>query len=143
MYSFGNLENGFVQNRINIYQIHHDMQTLFSARIFKWKSFVFVIMSSCLLFPTGCATYKITTSQADKADVQPKTAVLTSYFWGGWNKPKIGVVDTTCGTAGLESVKFKTNAGYALLQIFTLGIVHKIKVEYMCQKEGVDIGFNP
>src|SRR5688572_15125805 len=117
------------------------MQSLLSTQSLKFRSLVFVLLASSLMIPTGCATYKITTSQADKADVQPKTAVLTSYFWGGWNKPKVGVVDTTCGTAGLESVKFKTNAGYALLQIFTLGIVHKIKVEYMCQKPEPEIGF--
>ena len=101
-----------------------------------------ILLISFLIAP-GCATYTVTTDKADKADVQPKTKVLTSYFWGAVNKPKVGAVDTTCGLAGLERVVIKTHAGYTLLQLITLGIVHKVKVEYMCQKEPPQIGFQP
>ena len=115
---------------------------IFASSVYLKGRLLITVISLSIMF-AGCATYTVTTSGADKADVQPKTKVLTSYFWGSVNKPKVGVIDTTCGTAGLESVKIKTNAGYTLLQLITLGIVHKVKVEYMCQKPAPVIGFQP
>jgi hypothetical protein len=98
---------------------------------------------SITFFLVSCASYTVTTSRNDKADVQPKTQVLTSYLWGALNKPKIGVVDTTCGTAGLERVVISTNFGYTLLQIVTLGVVSKVKVQWLCQKQEPEVGYKP
>jgi hypothetical protein len=113
------------------------------GRIRPRSSPIFLVFLLNGLFLISCAKYTVTTSQNDKADVQLKTKVLTSYFWGAVNKPKIGVIDSTCGNAGLERVVISTNTGYTLLQVITLGIVNKMKVQWYCQKEQPRVEFHP
>ena len=90
---------------------------------------------------TGCSRYTVTTTENNPADVAFKQKVITSLWWGKINKPQ-RLVDS-CGNAGLDEVKISSNIGYSLLHIFTLGIVHKVKVEWKCHKPCSEIGFKP
>lgn len=90
----------------------------------------------------SCAKYTVRTSYKNPSGIVPKKTIATSYFWGILNKPH-SVIDTTCGRGGLSEVKITSNFGYSLIHIATLGIVHIVKIESLCQKEPSIIGNQP
>lgn len=96
--------------------------------------------SSSLLL--SCSKYTVITGQRDPADSYYKEKVTASYFWGLVNKPD-RVVDTTCGSAGLDEVKLNTNLGYSIIHVATLGIVNIVKVQWKCHKPAPVVGFQP
>lgn len=90
-----------------------------------------------LLLLNSCYTYKLSTRAQAATDELSTTTIYTySLFWGLVNKPQ--VVHTpncdTIGSLGVAEVKIKTNFGYALATIATLGIYCPVKVIYKCGK---------
>ena len=103
-----------------------------------------IIMIPLLLCTTvspGCAKYTVTTTEYNPADVAYKKKVLTSTWWGKVNKPQ-RLVDS-CGSAGLDEVKIKTNLGQSLLHLVTLGFLNKVTVEWKCHQPCTPVGFQP
>src|SRR4051812_24162394 len=92
-------------------------------------SFLLVTVSPCI---QSCSKYTVTTTENNPADVYFKKKVMTSYFWGKVSKPQ-RLVDS-CGNAGLDEIKISSNIGYSLINIITLGCIHKVKVEWKCHK---------
>jgi hypothetical protein len=90
---------------------------------------------------SSCVHYTITTTENNPADIAFKKKVVKALWWGKINVPQ-RLVDS-CGDAGLDEVKISSNFGYTLLHLVTLGIVHKVKVEWKCHKACSQIGFKP
>jgi len=109
-------------------------------KLFYYSVCVLLLINSVPL--QGCSKYSVTTSQKDPADIYFKQKVAASFFWGAVNKPH-RVVDSTCGSAGLDEVKISTNLAYSLLHVVTLGIVNIVKVQWKCHKPAPVIGYQP
>lgn len=109
----------------------------------KLLSFFFGAMLATVVLPVqSCSKYTVTTSQSDPADSYYKQRVTASYFWGLVNNPG-RVVDSTCGSAGLDEVKVVNNLGYSLIHVATLGMVNIVKLQWKCHKPEPVIGFQP
>jgi hypothetical protein len=90
----------------------------------------------------SCSKYTVITSQRDPADSYYKEKIATTFFWGLLNKPD-RIVDTSCGSAGLDEVKVLTSPGYSVINIVTLGIVNIVKLQWKCRKPAPVVGFQP
>src|SRR4051812_20938212 len=90
---------------------------------------------------SSCVHYTITTTESNPADIAYKEKVVKALWWGKINVPQ-RLVDS-CGDAGLDEVKISSNFGYTLLHLLTLGIVHKVKIQWKCHKACSQIGFKP
>lgn len=120
----------------------HQLMNSSKPKLLRMKSHLFHSVIVILVFTTfGCSKYTVTTTENNPADIAFKQKVITSLWWGKVNHPQ-RLVDS-CGNAGLDEVKISSNIGYSLLHIVTLGIVHKVKVEWKCHKPCSDIGFKP
>ncbi|MEP7108651.1 MAG: hypothetical protein ABI760_11730 [Ferruginibacter sp.] len=92
------------------------------------------LITGTLLF-SSCYSYRVATNaQAGAEASKPITA--NSYFWGLVKKPKeihTPVCDSL-GVNGMAEVTMKTNFGYALITVATLGIWSPVKVQWKCSK---------
>jgi hypothetical protein len=89
----------------------------------------------------GCYSYRIGTHA--QAGTEVKKATAHSFFWGLIQKPKDGIKTPNCDSLqvnGMSDVKVKTNFGYALITVCTLGIWAPIQIEYKCGKPCQKIG---
>ena len=111
----------------------------------KRSTFYFALLmslaSGTVVMTSGCVHYTITTTENNPADIAYKGKVVKALWWGKINVPQ-RLVDS-CGDAGLDEVKISSNFGYTLLHLITLGIVHKVRVEWKCHKACSQIGFKP
>jgi len=90
-----------------------------------------------LLLLNSCYTYKLSTKAQAATDELSTTTINTySLFWGLMNQPQVLHTPNcdTIGALGVAEVKVKTNLGFALLTVATLGIYCPIKVIYKCGK---------
>lgn len=92
------------------------------------------LIPAILLF-NSCYSYRVAThAQAGTEASKPITA--HSFFWGLAKKPKeiqTPVCDSL-GVNGMAEVTMKTNFGYALITVVTLGIWSPVKVQWKCSK---------
>jgi hypothetical protein len=94
-------------------------------------------LAGLLILHAGCYTYRLAThaqSSTDELITTKKTA--HSLFWGLLNKPQ-AVMTPNCdqlGVNGVAEVTVKTNFGYALLTIATLGIYCPVTISWKCAK---------
>ncbi|MEO5647207.1 MAG: hypothetical protein ABIQ56_02530 [Chitinophagaceae bacterium] len=106
-----------------------------SSRILTASRFTLIlILSVAILSLNSCYTYRVSTHAQAGTEVSSITA--HSYFWGLIQKPK-QITTPNCdslGLNGMAEVQMKTNFGYALLTIATLGIWSPMKVEWRCSK---------
>jgi hypothetical protein len=90
-----------------------------------------VLVSACFLL---CGCFHIRLNEKT-GDAQKQEHVLTTPFTDT-------VIDHPCaqyGNTGLETVRYKSNLGYAWLSVITLGIVNYVDVEYSCEpQDGVE-----
>ncbi|RFM29131.1 hypothetical protein DXN05_06630 [Deminuibacter soli] len=89
-------------------------------------------MASQLL--TGCYTYRISTKAQEGTEIQ--TRHVNAYFWGLVQSPK-AITTPVCDSLnarGMAIVQMKTNLGYSLLTVATLGIWCPMTVQYKCSK---------
>lgn len=81
----------------------------------------------------SCYNYHISTSHFDPSTHYNKKTV-SSFFWGLVQQ---NVVATNCDSLqinSLDEVHVKTNLGYALITVATLGIWCPMTVEWKCAK---------
>lgn len=87
------------------------------------------------LFLSSCYSYRVAThAQAGTEPSKPVTA--HSFFWGLVQKPAqihTPICDSL-GVNGMAEVTVKTNLGYALITVVTLGIWSPMKVQWKCSK---------
>ena len=97
------------------------------------KSCIAFLMSMTLLFDS-CYSYRVGTLAQKGTEVNSQVA--HSFFWGLVKKPK-EIVTPLCDSiqsTGMSEVTAKTNLGYALITVVTLGIWAPMKLEWYCGK---------
>lgn len=106
-----------------------------SLHINCFKNMVSIGMISVTLLSSSCYSYRVATNaQAGSEASKPITA--NSFFWGLIQKPKeihTPICDSL-GVNGMAEVTMKTNFGYALITVVTLGIWSPMKVQWKCGK---------
>ena len=92
-----------------------------------------VIILSCSI--SSCYSYRVATHALTGSEVS-KTVTAHSLFWGLVQNPReirTPICDSL-GVNGMAEVSMKTNFGYALITVVTLGIWSPVKVEFKCSK---------
>jgi hypothetical protein len=90
---------------------------------------------------SGCYSYRIATHAQAGTELRKVTA--HSFFWGLVQSPKDGIKTPNCDSLninGMSDIRVRTNLGYALLTVATLGIWAPIQLEYKCGKPCQVIG---
>ena len=94
-----------------------------------------LLFVTLLVFICSCYSYRVTT-HAQAGTEASKSVTANSFFWGLIQKP--AVIHTplcdTLGVNGVAEVTVKTNLGYALITVVTLGIWSPMKVQWKCSK---------
>jgi len=83
----------------------------------------------------SCYSYRVAT-RAQAGTETSGTMTAHSLFWGLVKKP-VEIHTPTCdslGVNGVAEVTMKTNFGYALITVITLGIWSPMQVEWKCSK---------
>ncbi len=92
-------------------------------------------------FLSSCYTYRITTNAHAGTEITTKT--VNAYFWGLLQNPKNGITTPNCDSLnanGMAEVRVKTNFGYVLITVATLGIWCPMQVSWKCGKPCQKIG---
>jgi hypothetical protein len=85
---------------------------------------------------SSCYTYRLATHAQPATDTYEKPIRANSYLWGLLNKPQV-LQTPNCdklGANGVAEVTVKTNFGFALITIATLGIYCPLHIYYKCGK---------
>jgi hypothetical protein len=105
------------------------------------KKMSFVLVIPVALCGSGCFSYRLATHD-QPGSIHSESATANSYLWGLVNKPaliKTPICDTL-GVNGVSEVTVKTNFGFALITVVTLGIWCPVKLEWICSKNCQQIG---
>ena len=93
-----------------------------------------LLLAALVLLFDSCYSYRIATHAQAGTEFQSTTA--HSFFWGLVQKPseiQTPICDSL-GTNGVAVVQVKTNLGYAIITVATLGIWCPMKVQWKCSK---------
>jgi hypothetical protein len=89
---------------------------------------------TCLLLFSSCYTYRVATHAQPGTEFNSRTA--HSFFWGLVQNPK-EISTPICDSLnvnGVALVQVKSNFGYSLITVLTLGIWSPMKIEWKCSK---------
>ena len=103
--------------------------------IFNCKRITAVWLIAATMYCSSCYTYRVTT-QAQAGSELSKPVTANVFFWGLIQKPQeihTPICDSL-GVNGVAEVTVKTNLGYALITVATLGIWSPMKVQWKCSK---------
>ena len=92
------------------------------------------LLFSLMILFSSCYNYRVATQAQGGAEVSKATAHC--YFWGLIQKPptiKTPICDSL-EVNGLAEVTMKSNFGYSLITVVTLGIWSPMRVEWKCGK---------
>ena len=106
-----------------------------SLPINRFRNIVSLWMISLTLLSSSCYSYRVATNAQPGSEVS-KPFTANSFFWGLIQKPKeihTPICDSL-GVNGMAEVTMKTNFGYALITVVTLGIWSPMKVQWKCGK---------
>jgi hypothetical protein len=105
------------------------MKTLHLASKLRLLAFV-----SFMMFSQSCYHYEISTHAQSVTKTVAGKQTAHSFFWGLWQKPQfIHTPDCdTLGSNGVAKVIVKTNLGYSLITVITLGIYCPMQIEWYC-----------
>ena len=99
------------------------------------KKRILACLMAAIIFCSSCYSYKVAThAQAGSEMSKPVTA--NAFFWGLIQKPAqihTPVCDSL-GVNGMSEVTVKTNFGYALITVVTLGIWCPVQIQWKCSK---------
>ena len=93
-----------------------------------------LLLAPALLLFTSCYSYRIATHAQPGTEFNSVTA--HSFFWGLVQNPK-EIATPICdslNTNGVALVQVKTNLGYSLITVLTLGIWCPMQLEWKCSK---------
>lgn len=91
-------------------------------------------LMTCLLFLNSCYTYRVATHAQPGTEFNSRT--VHSFFWGLVQNPK-EIATPICDSLnanGVSVVQLKSNFGYSLITVLTLGIWSPMKIEWKCSK---------
>lgn len=86
-----------------------------------------------LLATQSCYQYRVLNTKNDPS-TEYQQKVMWSYFWGLVNKPRNFVVPNCVDSNAIDEVQFRTNFGYALIMVASLGIAAPVHVKWKCHK---------
>lgn len=87
-----------------------------------------------LLLLSSCYTYRVATHAQPGTEFSSRTA--HSFFWGLVQNPK-EIATPVCDSLnanGVAVVQVKSNFGFSLITVLTLGIWSPMKIEWKCSK---------
>src|SRR5260370_37636678 len=93
-----------------------------------------LLMAAFLLLLSSCYSYRLNTHAQPGAEINSITA--HSFFWGLVQNPK-EIATPICDSLnanGVALVQVKTNFGYSLITVVTLGIWCPMKIQWKCSK---------
>jgi hypothetical protein len=93
---------------------------------------LFLLLLLFLTLP-GCYQYRVLNTSVDPS-TEYQQKVLWSSFWGLANKPRDFVVPNCDSTSAIDEIQFRTNFGYSMLTVVTLGILAPVQVRWKCHK---------
>ena len=91
-------------------------------------------LAICMLLLNSCYTYRVSTLAQPGTELNSRTA--NSFFWGLIQSPK-EIATPICDSLnanGMSVVQVKSNFGYSLITVATLGIWSPMKIEWKCSK---------
>lgn len=94
-----------------------------------------ILLLICLLSLTSCYTYRVAT-RAQAGTEMNRRVVANSFFWGLVQSPK-EIATPICDSLninGMAVVQVKSNLGYSLITVLTLGIWSPMQIEWKCSK---------
>ena len=100
---------------------------------FKMTAYVWFIAAT--LFLSSCYTYRVAT-EALPGTENSKPVTAHALFWGLIQKPTeihTPVCDSL-GVNGMAEVTVKSNFGYSLITVATLGIWSPVQIQWKCSK---------
>ena len=101
----------------------------------KFRTLVFFVFLAVAILFSSCYSYKVAThAQAGTELSKPVTA--HAFFWGLIQKPA-QIHTPICDSLnvnGMSEVTVKTNFGYALITVISLGIWSPVKLQWRCSK---------
>ena len=106
-----------------------------SRKLYCLRNMIPVWMITLTLVFSSCYPYRVSTHAQPGAEAS-KPITVHSLFWGAVQKPK-EIHTPVCDSLdvnGMAEVTMKTNFGYALITVVTLGIWCPMKVEWKCSK---------
>jgi hypothetical protein len=92
-----------------------------------------VLFGLLIIFFQSCYNYHVTTSHFDPSTNYQKKNV-SAFFWGLVQKNVIAGNCDSLKVNSLDEVHVKTNFGYALITVVTLGIWCPMTIEWKCAK---------
>jgi hypothetical protein len=96
-------------------------------------SFPGVALALALVFATsGCATNRISSPDRWAHATQPERETVWSFLWGSVQQD---VRPPNCPGPGLSEVTVKSNVGFALVSVLSLGIAMPVTIEWRCAKD--------
>jgi hypothetical protein len=93
-----------------------------------------LVLPCLFIMLPSCYNYRINTHAQQGAEATSRN--VSSFFWGLMQNPK-QITTPNCdslGVNGMAEVRVKTNLGYSLITVATLGIWSPMKVEWRCSK---------
>lgn len=92
-----------------------------------------VVIILILFSSQSCYQYRVLNTKNDPS-TEYQQKVVWSYFWGLLNKPRNFVVPNCDDNNALDEVQFRTNFGYSLIMVASLGIAAPVRVKWKCHK---------
>jgi hypothetical protein len=97
------------------------------------KHALFSLLLAICIACSSCYSYRIATHAQAGTGVKKVTA--HNYFWGLAKQKDLTTPNCdSLGIYGMSEVRVRTNIGFALITIVTLGIYSPICLEYKCGK---------
>jgi len=93
-----------------------------------------VLLIICMLVLNSCYTYRVATKAQAGTEMTSRT--VNSFFWGLVQNPK-EISTPICDSLninGMAVVQVKSNFGYSLITVLTLGIWSPMIIEWKCGK---------
>ncbi len=94
-----------------------------------------VIIVAIALVLSSCYTHRVTTEAQEGTELS-KPVTSNAFFWGLVQKPAeihTPVCDSL-GVNGMSQVVVKSNFGYSLITVATLGIWSPVQIQWKCSK---------
>jgi len=100
----------------------------------KLKPFLLLFASLFIVLTNSCYTARVATHAQAGSEVSGQT--VNFFFWGALQSPK-QVTTPVCdslGVNGMSEVTVRSNFGYSLITVVTLGIWSPTRLEWKCSK---------
>ena len=96
----------------------------------RWMAVSLIVLS--LVGTPGCATNRINRPNDWAPASDAKSQTVWSFFWGNIHQD---VHPPNCHGPGLSQVTVKSNFGFHLISILSLGIAVPVTIEWVCAKD--------